>query len=341
MRVPAGDSVLSSEWLSAVLEGSDGWPHGAFRVMNATRIGIDYGLGGRIHRVVAETTRGASISFVVKQDGAEEIERELLFRRESGEAVRTSVVECFGGASDRETGHGVLVLEDVNLAVQGNVLRGCTDAQAEAAIRALARVHGASWRGGEDAFRPGLPRWRPAPMEQPRWSDALRRARERFPGILTSSDAAAIRDLPNAVATTVERLARGPSSWIQVDAHLDNVLWRLDGTAVLLDWSSAAIGPPSVDLARFVTEGVVQASEPERLVALLSTYVEELKARGVSPVGLTELRSTMALALRPLLQGAVGWAGREDVELNGRAGSLCQNLLRSVCNWSSTSGVWS
>jgi aminoglycoside phosphotransferase (APT) family kinase protein len=233
------------------------------------------------------------------------------------------------------------VLEDVYLAVQGDVLHGCTDAQAEAAIRALARVHAASWCGREHAFRPGLPRWRPAPMGTSRWNDAIRRAQERFPKILTASVAAGIRDLPDEVAISVERLTHGPTSWIHVDAHLDNVLWRPDGTALVLDWSSAAIGPPSVDLARFLTEGVVRASEPERLVALLSTYVEELKARGAAAVGLTELRSTVALALRPLLQGAVGWAGRQDVELKGRAGSLCQNLLQSVCDWSSTSGVWS
>jgi thiamine kinase-like enzyme len=303
------------------------------------RIGIDYGLSGRIHRVVAETTRGASISFVVKQDGAVEVERELLFRTESGDAVRGSVAECFGGASDGETGHGALVLEDIYLAVQGDVLRGCTDAQAAAVIRALSRVHAATWHSREDAFRPGMPRWRPAPMEPRRWNDAIRRAHERFPEILTSNIAAGIGDLPDQVANSVERLAQGSVSWIQVDAHLDNVLWRPDGTAVLLDWSSAAIGPPSVDLARFVAEGVVRASEPERLVALLSTYVEELKARGVVRVRLTDLRSTMALALRPLLQGAVGWAGREDLEVKGRAGSLCENLLQSVCDWSRASGV--
>jgi hypothetical protein len=178
-------------------------------------------------------------------------------------------------------------------------------------------------------------------MEPSRWNDTIRRAQERFPETLTTSVAANIRDIPNEVANSVERLTRGPASWIQVDAHLDNVLWRPDGTAVLLDWSSAAIGPPSVDLARFITEGVVRASEQERLVALLSTYVGALRARGVAGVGLTELRSTVALALPPLLQGAVGWAGRPDVVLTGRAGSLCQNLLQSVCDWSCASGVWS
>ena len=62
MTIPAGDAVLSSEWLSRTLEG---------RVVSATRIGVEHGFSGRVHRVVAETP-GGSVSFVVKQDGSDE-----------------------------------------------------------------------------------------------------------------------------------------------------------------------------------------------------------------------------------------------------------------------------
>ncbi len=127
-------------------------------------------------------------------------------------------------------------------------------------------------------------------------------------------------------------LTRGPASWIQVDAHLDNVLWRRDGTAVLLDWCNAAIGPPAVDLARFLVEGVVDASQPERVGALMSTYAEERRIQGAR-AELIELRAGFALALPPLLQGAIGWAGREELELTGRPAALCESFLRSLCEW--------
>ena len=102
---------------------------------------------------------------------------------------------------------------------------------------------------------------------------------------------------------------------------------------MLLDWCNAAIGPPVTDLTRFLTEGVIRASEPDRLSALLSAYVRELETYGTR-VRLSELEKGFALALRPLLQGAVGWAGREDLELEGRTAALCENFLRSLCSWS-------
>ena len=68
-------------------------------------------------------------------------------------------------------------------------------------------------------------------MEAERWTDRLRRARARFPAVLDRSTFAAIRDLPSDVASAVDQLRQGPASWIHVDAHLDYVLWRSDGTS--------------------------------------------------------------------------------------------------------------
>lgn len=321
MTIPAGDAVLSSEWLSRTLGG---------RVVSATRIGVEYGFSGRVHRVVTETP-GGSVSFIVKQDGSAEVERELLFRSHVGERLGDFIAKCFGGTSDSKSGSGVLVLEDVTPAEQGDALKGCTHAQAEAVVRALARVHGASWAARDDRISP-LPRWRPAPMEPGQWTDRLERARERFPAILNRSLLAELHDLPEQVASAVELLTRGPASWIQVDAHLDNVLWRRDETAVLLDWCSAAIGPPAVDLARFFVEGVVDASQPERVSTLMATYAEERGILG-DRVELSELHAGFALALPPLLQGAIGWAGGEELELADRPAALCESFLRSLCEW--------
>ena len=335
MSVPDGDAVLSSEWLNSALAASPDWPHGALRVLSAARIGVGYGLSGRIHRVGVETARGGLASLVVKQDGSAEVARELLFRSHCGDRLPGCIAECFGGLSDSESGRGVLVLEDVAPARQGDVLARCTDDQARAVTRALARVHGASWSVDDDALPRSLPRWRPAPMEPDQWTDRLRRARGRYPEILSPALFAELRDLPEEVANAVDQLTRGPASWIHVDSHLDNVLWRPDGTAVLLDWCNASIGPPAADLARFLTEGVVDTAQPERLSDLLSTYADELRVSGAR-VELSELKAGFALTLRPLLQGVVGWTGREDLELAGRPAALCQSFLRSLCDWSTS-----
>lgn len=51
---------------------------------------------------------------------------------------------------------------------------------------------------------------------------------------------------------------------------------------------------------------------------------------------LIEQKAAFALALRPLFQGVVAWAGREDVELTGRTAAVCENFRRRLCDWSTS-----
>ena len=169
-------------------------------------------------------------------------------------------------------------------------------------------------------------------MEPDRWRDRLARATERFPEILERL-VEPLLDVPERVADAASLLSQGPASWLHVDAHLDNTLLRPDGTVVLVDWCNAAIGPPTIDLARFLIEGVVESSQPERVTALLSVYANERRRAGVEGVALPELETGFELALLPLLQGAVSWAGRHNLEQNGRSAALCENFLRSACGW--------
>jgi hypothetical protein len=327
VHVPEGDEVLGSAWLGNLLEASRDWPHGSIWVGASTLIGTEHGMSGRIHRVAAETERGGSMTLVVKQEKASAVERELLFRRECGELIKDCTPDCFAGVSDSATDRGVLVHEDIAPAEQGDVLRRCSPARAETAVRALARVHSASWKPSDDHYE-ALPRWAAQPMESDAWIDPLARAGERFPQVLPAAIASQIHDLPEKVGIAVAKLREGPASWIQVDAHLDNVLWRTDGTAVLLDWCTAAVGPPTVDLARFLSEGIAAESRS----TLISAYVDELQTSGVDRE-LMDVGASVEDALLPLLQAAVGWAGREDLALEGRAADVCERWLRSICGW--------
>jgi hypothetical protein len=332
VSIPLSDGVFSSVWLSSVLEESPHWPHGPLRVLTVSRIGTKYGLSGQIHRVVAETKHGGSQSFVIKQDSAAAVERELLFRSHCGGLVGGCIPDLLCGVTDARAERGVLVLEDIAPAEQGDVLHGCTDEEAGAVVRVLARLHSGSWNVTADAFAAGLPRWSAQPMEPDRWRDRLARASERFPGILERI-LEPLLDVPERVADAGGLLGQGPVAWLHVDAHLDNTLLRPDGSVVLLDWCNAAIGPPAIDLARFLIEGVVEPSQPERVMALLSVYANELRRAGVGGVALAELETGFELALLPLLQGAVSWAGRPDLERDGRSVALCEHFLRSSCGW--------
>jgi hypothetical protein len=328
MTFPRGDGVLSSTWLNSALDQSPVWPYGAIRAISASQIGVGFGMSGRIHRVVGDTERGGSRSLVVKQETAEAVERELLFRSECGQAMQGSIARCYGGMVDVNAGRGVLLLEDIPAAEQGDVLRGCTEEGALAALAVLARLHACSWKETDDAHPAHMPRWGARPMAPDLWLDRLARAGERFPEIVTHTFMSRVVDLPEKVAVALDDLRSGPASWLQLDAHLDNVLWRADRTAVLLDWCNAAIGPPIADVVRFLSEGVDAESRP----VLLNAYMREIRSSGAD-ADPSDMEASLQVALLPLLQSAVGWAGREDLRPHGRKADVCARWLQSVCNW--------
>ena len=146
MRIPSGDGVVSSAWLNRALGASSVWQGGSVKVVSATRIGADYGLSGRVHRVVAVTERVGSVSFIVKEEGSAEVERELLFRSSCGKMFSLlHSPTCSVVSPTANPVAGCSFSSNVGPAEQGDVLRGCTHSQAESgAMRGLARVHGAS-----------------------------------------------------------------------------------------------------------------------------------------------------------------------------------------------------
>jgi len=327
VHIPAGGGVVSFDFLDELLRASPDWTGGPVRVLDALRIGEAHGFSGRIHRVFVEAANGRISSLVVKEESAAAVERELLLRRHLGHDKSGAIARCYAAVVDPISRRGALVFEDVTPATQGDVLEGCSWAGAEAAVHALARLHAATWRPVDD-FPANLPRWPARAMDHERWGDRLARAAVRFPDILTTERVAGLRDLPEAVDTSLARLRDGPAAWIQADAHLDNILWKIDGSAIVLDWCNAAIGPPAVDVTGFLNDGVkAQWRQP-----LMAAYSDELARRGVEHTR-TALESRVALALPQLLQGLIGWSGREDLPTNDRRAAACRSALESITSW--------
>jgi Ser/Thr protein kinase RdoA (MazF antagonist) len=332
VRIPADADVLSSGWLTEALQSRGHWREGSVRVLGVARIGETYGFSGHLHRVSVAAATGRTLTLVVKEETAEAVDRELLVRRHVRDEVLDSMARCFAGAVDHTSGRGVLVLEDVTPATQGDVLGGCSLAFAEAAVRALARLHGTTWREHDD-FPSQLPRWPARGMDGDRWRERLARAHLRFPEIVTAELVARLGELPNTVDTSLAQLRGGPAAWIHADAHLDNILWRADGSAVVLDWTNAAIGPSAFDVALFLSHGV----EPQWRALLTAGYADEIERYGAEPAAI-DIERRVVLALPYLLQGLIGWAGREDLPQRGRLAATCRAALRSITSWTDASG---
>lgn len=305
--------------------------------MTSTRIGSEYGFGGRVHRIEGETEEGAAVSLIVKEEDRASVERALAFRQHNTEVMGTSIAQLYGSFFEDEGELGVLLLEDMAPCIQGDALEGCSGPQAESVVRALARLHTSSGKAALADVDETLPRWQLRFIEDEVWVERFSLARRRYPEILTSEVAERLVHLPDAVAEAGTTLANGASSWIHGDMHLDNVLFRSDDSVVILDWANATIGPPAVDLAHVFSEGIASGDPESRLAEWLPVYGEEAASLG-AVIDLGELRSSIGWAILRLLQGSIGWAGREEDPLP-RFLALRENLLRNTCAWLDTDVV--
>jgi aminoglycoside phosphotransferase (APT) family kinase protein len=299
------------------------------------RIGEEHGLSGEAYRVAALTPGGVAVSCIVKREPADGLDRALTFYRSIGPHASGVIPACFGSVIGDHAQARWLVLEDIAPADQGDVLVDPGDDRARAALHALARIHAASWRNEHPAEVEALPRWEAAAWSPGRWTDRLRGARRRYPSVLTASWHARLVDLPQRVHAAIGRLRGGPACWIHGDAHLDNVLWRPDGSAVIVDWAGSAIGPPAVDVSRFLIEGPRGlAMDPARARSLIDAYEAELRRLGIAEAAAGGTRAGIQDALLVHAQGIVGWAGRPQSEPStSRLAALRENALVNTLAW--------
>lgn len=289
------------------------------------------GFSAQIIRSTIRTDTG-TVPVVVKHDTADLISRELTFYERFSEPVRAWIPELRGSGVDDDLGIGVLILEDVTPAAQLDVLSGCDDTQAGAIVTALAHLHAADWTDDDRRFEPDLPRWRRRPMEPERWADRIAVARDRFPDTFTSDVVDRLADLPARVAPAVARLDRAPRTWIHGDVHLDNVMWRQDRGLVLLDWATSSVGPAVVDLAGCLVGGLVDGPDDERTGRMIASYRATLRDHGIA-VDATKLTELITVAILPMTQGLVGWAGSPNLSPGDRRWAVCEKQVRLACAW--------
>lgn len=294
--------LVDPEWLSGILDDSP-WDHGRPIAAVVKRVGEDYGLSGAVFRVVVTTDRG-SASVIAKL----EERRKTLAAWNAWECAAnelgTSVPHHYG--LDIEGDVGVILMEDVVPATQGDDLVGCTRQQALEVLDILVHLHQNSRLGALGATN-NEPRWRVRIADREKWAASLNRAADRYPDIVTVERVARLRTFPAEIEAQGLASPSGNLTWVHVDPHLDNVLWRVDGSPVLIDWSNARIGPPEVDVAAMMMGYAFRTHAPISPDELIQIYADRT-ARSVDLV-----THAVVHALKPAyIQGSMGWVGEES-----------------------------
>lgn len=292
--------------LCEILDAGGRWGNRRIVAATPSRIGADYGLSGIIHRIDVVLDDGSRTSLIAKTEDAQRTRTAIVAWQQAGRKLGRSVPVVYGSVLGDDD--GLILTEDISPGRQGDDLVGCSTGEAEDIVDLVARLHIATQfelgeEGPEDA--PGFVLRHRSPD---RWENAVDRVALRYPEVVGSATVSRLWRLPDQLIEEAAQIdLAAPRSWIHVDPHLDNILWRPDGAPVLLDWSNARIGPPEVDVAALLMGYSFRADPPLRPDALVRRY-ERTAGRAV------DNRTLRVVLPAVFVQGVVGWVGEESNE---------------------------
>ena len=290
--IPASEAEVSSEWLSEVL----GAPT---QLVGAERFGHDFGLTSVLLRCRLESVYGPR-SVVVKlwaTDG-QAGSHEASFYASFAPRLGIRVPHCYFGSIDEAMKRGVLVLEDLGGARQGDCLLLADPRDAAAIATQLAVLH-ATWWG-----RPELAALPQAPLErEPEWLETRSvRFLERFQ--VDPGTRSVLENIEAVQARSRERLVDAVDTLIHADLHLDNVVFEDGERPVILDWARAARGAAAIDLV----ELLLAMTPLQHFDDIFHVYREELLGHGIEGDPVALRRQIGGALLRKLIRETCGMA---------------------------------
>lgn len=306
MRAPAGPSdppsaveAISPAWLSRVLAFAGVLPPGSTIVSaEAESLARGSGLTGRLARVNVEYagTLSGPPSLIAKfpallgptRDLADRFrlyQREARFYADLAPESGVPTPRLYYQGELPSAGGTVLLIEDVLNARAGDLLAGCTLAQAERLATQLAVMHARWWGHPQlDALA-----WLPKPnapgtldyaavVARGAWRDFRRKA-GRLPSVLTELGERLSRD-----ASVLERLGTAPRTLVHGDMRVNNVMWAYGDEPVvraIIDWQTALAGRGPMDIAALFVNNLAPDDRRTAERELLPAYHISLVERGV------------------------------------------------------------
>ncbi|HWF53197.1 MAG TPA: phosphotransferase [Solirubrobacteraceae bacterium] len=273
---------LTSDWLSEAL-GRPGLELrgteriGTGQMSQSHRVRFRAGAGSRDESVVVklasenETSRATGV-------GLGAYSREISFYRQLADRIAGPLPRCFLASYDATDGWFTLVLEDIVDGVQGDQIAGCSVAEAEVALRALAQIHAPVL--GDVALGTADYLNLPNPLNQAVVTALLPQFLERYGSRVAGDHADLLRAfVPSLDALGADR--RPPLGLVHGDYRLDNLLFGARGCTVV-DWQTMAWGPAMLDATYFVGGGLTVEDRRVHEERLIRAYYDELGAESFS-----------------------------------------------------------
>ena len=277
-------------------------------------------------------------------------EREILFYRELAALAATRVPRCYYGALDpasvvdraaealiprlpprltarildrvmQQAGKSkrrfVLLIEDLDGLRIGDQIRGVSVAEAEAALRALARFHADYWESPV-LNRPWLAT---ADMGAEVAHELFRRARPlleaRFGDQLSAESRALLEWTDANGPALLRRLAVAPRTLNHGDFRADNIFFDSPageaGAVTIIDFQALTVGCPMIDVAYFIRPNMNPADANAAESHLVDVYHEALVEAGVQDYSLDQCHEDYVLGCLWVIHRGVLIVGTLDL----------------------------
>jgi aminoglycoside/choline kinase family phosphotransferase len=287
--IPRHPADVTAEWLGAVLDTD-------VRAVDVVPIGTGQtGATYRLTATYADDEAGLPATFAVKLSSQDETVRErvaLGYRSEHAfythvaDLVRVPIPHHHFCEISDDGGDFVLLLADLAPAAQGDQIGGCTPAEAELAVRALAGLHAPTWCDAKWSNFPGLVMSVPDRDAAKGFGDiavmATQITLDRYGDRITEQDRDTVTEAMSMVTPWL--LAEpGRFALVHGDYRLDNMLFTPDRTQItIVDWQTLGSGLPARDLSYFTATSLLPEVRATVDDALVDAYHDELLRHGVT-----------------------------------------------------------
>lgn len=337
---PRAPGEITVEWLARALREAGALGDAVIASTTVEAIGDLGGVNGETYRVLieyvgsaVEAPRSVVAKFPADRPGARGVasfqrwyEREVSFYRTLAAGIaETSAIRtprCYAASIDLagdRPGDYVLLLEDLHPRTQGDQIAGGTVEEARAAIEAAAALH-ARWWDAPPPVSDALPETTIGLDRAERVQGALARVWERTRDLMPmrASVAARIPVLVEGYVPLLRRMASAPVTVVHGDYRLDNLFFdeRAPGRApghlevTAIDWQFVCRCRGMYDVGYFLGLDLEPEVRRAHERALIGTYVEALRARGVegyeAAQAWDDYRRALLLGFAVFLIGAAG-----------------------------------
>ena len=215
-------------------------------------------------------------------------EREVRFYEQFARQIELRTPRCYYSDIDLETGHSVLILEDLTGGRNVGKFEGCSPVETELAISEIAQFHATWWESPHLNEIDWIPPLGSAAdlqdfqhLYQQRWESFLKRAGQNLPeSILEIGD-----KLAHQFANYLRYMAQSPRTIRHDDYQPCNVFFltqaKGDLSLAVIDWQLISLGRGVNDMAYFVIRGVSSAVRQTHEMGWLKMYHTILVENGV------------------------------------------------------------